>query len=217
MGLQTRQRQGRPSILDLDQLLLLRDCLETGLPPGLSAWTLSWLRDSIDEGFPDEARIGQKGMLSRMWACKGTRPRIPREYRYGYCYLFRALCPAKGEAIGHVCDRANIVAMNRHRKDIGAMVPKGHHALVVFDGAGWHRSKDLACPDNVSVLRLPPYSPELNSAENVFPFLKANHVANRRLETAEEVKATVGKVWEDVAGQSERIKSIGQRFWAKLQ
>jgi len=170
----------------------------------------------VDVWFQDEARIGQKGMLSRIWARKGTRPRIPRDYRYGYCYLFSALCPARGEAIGHVCDRANTVEMNRHLKDIGAMVPKGHHALVIFDGAGWHRSRDLACPDNVSVLRLPPYSPELNSAENVFQFLKANHFANQVFETAEDVKTRVAAVWETFAGQAERIQSIGHRSWARV-
>ena len=156
-------------------------------------------------------------MLGRVWALKGTRPGIPRDCRHGYCHLFSALCPATGEAIGHVCDRANTSGMNRHLKDIASMVPKGHHALVVFDGAGWHRSKDLVCPDNVSVLRVPPYPPELNPAGNVFRFLKSNHCANRVFETADEVKATVRKVWEDFAGQSERIKSIGHRSWAKLQ
>ncbi len=100
--------------------------------------------------------------------------------------------------------------------DVGSMVPRGRHALVVFDGAGWHWSKDLVCPDNVSVLRLPPYSQELNPAENVFQFLKSNHFANRVFETADEVKATVGKAWKDFAGQSERIKSIGHRSWAKV-
>ena len=279
-GLRTLPRQGRPSILDVEQILFLRVCLETGPPPGLSAWTLSWLREAIndvfkvtlsletirqairrlgfrklsprpfhpkvdirlqeefrrdfhriakdhlppgmdvnrvDVWFQDEARIGQKGMLSRIWALKGTRPGIPRDYRYGYCYLFSALCPATGEAIGHVCDRANTIEMNRHLIDIGSMVPKGRHALVIFDGAGWHRSRDLACPGNVSVMRLPPYSPELNPAENVFQFLKSNHFANRVFETADEVKATVGKVWEDFTVQSERIKSIGHRSWAKLE
>ena len=170
----------------------------------------------VDVWFQDEARIGQKGMLSRVWARKGTRPRIPRDYRYGYCYLFSALCPARGEAIGHVCDRADTVEMNRHLKDIGTMVPKERHALVIFDGAGWHRSRDLVCPDNVSVLRLPPYSPELNSAENVFQFLKANHFANQVFETADDVKKKVAAVWESFAGQPERIKSIGHRSWATV-
>ncbi|MCY4099763.1 MAG: IS630 family transposase [Rhodobacteraceae bacterium] len=170
----------------------------------------------VDVWFQDEARIGQKGMLSRVWACRGTRPRIPRDYRYGYCYLFSALCPARGEAIGHVCDRANTIEMNRHMEDIGSKVPKGRHALIIFDGAGWHRSRDLVCPDNVSVLRLPPYSPELNSAENVFQFLKANHFANQVFETAGDVKTKVAAVWKTFTEQPERIKSIGHRSWAKV-
>jgi len=170
----------------------------------------------VDIWFQDESRIGQKGMLARVWARKGTRPRIVRDHRYGYCYLFSALCPARGEAIGHVCDRANTIEMNRHLKDIGGMVPEGHHALVIFDGAGWHRSRDLVFPGNVSVLRLPPYSPELNSAENVFQFLKSNHFANQVFETAEDVKRKVATVWESFTGQAERIQSIGHRSWARV-
>ena len=57
--------------------------------------------------------------------------------------------------------------------DISAAVSEGRHALVVFDGAGRRRSKELRCPDNVSVIRLLPYSPELNPAKNLFELLKA--------------------------------------------
>ena len=57
--------------------------------------------------FQDEARIGQKGMLSRIWARTGTRPRMMRDHRHGYVYLFSAACPATGAAVGHVCARAN--------------------------------------------------------------------------------------------------------------
>ena len=57
--------------------------------------------------FQDEARIGQKGMLSRIWAWTGTRPRMMRDHRHGSVYLFSAGCPATGAAAGHVCARAN--------------------------------------------------------------------------------------------------------------
>ena len=46
-------------------------------------------------------------MLSRVWARKGTRPRILRDHRYGYVYLFSAACPETGTAVGHVCAKAN--------------------------------------------------------------------------------------------------------------
>ncbi len=104
----------------------------------------------------DEARVGQKGMLSRVWARKGTRPRVVRDHRYGHLYLFPPACPATGDAVGHVCDRANTGEMNRHLREIGERVPAGKRALMVPGGAGWHRSKDLGIPANVSLLRLPP-------------------------------------------------------------
>ena len=138
---------------------------------------------SVDIWYEDEARIGQKGMLARVWAQRGSRPRVPRDHRYGYCYLFSAICPDYGAAVGHVCGRANTQEMNRHLMDTRAAVPDGRNALAVFDDAGWHRSKDLDCPDNVSVLRLPPCSPELNPVETVFRFLKAQHFANQVFET----------------------------------
>ena len=51
--------------------------------------------------------MGQKGMHSRVWARKGTRPRIVRDYRYGYVYLLSAACPETGTAVRHVCAKVN--------------------------------------------------------------------------------------------------------------
>ena len=153
---------------------------------------------SVHLCFQDEARIGQKGMPARVWAQRGTRPRVPRDHRYGYCYLFSAIFPEAGVAVGHICDRANTDEMNRHLLDIAAKVPDDRHAPVVLDGAGWHRSKALEIPANVTLLRLPPYSPELNPVETVFQFPKSRHFANQVFETAD---AVVGAIWR-LFGQS---------------
>ena len=166
--------------------------------------------------FQDEARIGQKGMLSRVWARKGTRPRIPRDYRYGYVYLFSAACPETGNAVGHVCDKANTDEMNRHLRDVSSTLPEGKYALMVLDGAGWHRSKDLDIPANVSLLRLPPYSPELNPIETLFCVLKHRRFANRVFESAEHVRKTVTEVWDTFRHNSEDIIQITTRQWAKI-
>ena len=188
---------------------------------GFSAIAMDALPDGIDPArvdvwYQDEARLGQKGMLTRVWALRGSRPRVPRDYRYGYCYLFSAICPAAGVAVGHVCDRANTQEMNRHLLDISVAVPDGRHALVVFDGAGWHRSKALECPKNVTVLRLPAYSPELNPVETVFQFLKARHFANQVFDTADAVKEKVAQVWKGFTTSSDRIRSLGHRSWARI-
>ncbi|MDE0524650.1 MAG: IS630 family transposase, partial [Boseongicola sp.] len=137
---------------------------EAAVPDGVST-------EDVLVYFQDEARIGQKGMLSRVWARNGTRPRIVRDHRCGYACLFSAACPESGTAVGHVCAKANTVEMSRHLREIGEQVPAGKHALVVLDGAGWHRSRELEIPNNVSLLRLPPCSPELNPVETLFSVL----------------------------------------------
>ncbi len=171
---------------------------------------------SVDVWFEDEARLGQKGMPARVWARRGSRPRVPRDHRCGYCCLFSAICPESGTSAGHVCDRANTDEMNRHLLGIAAAVPRGRHALAVLDGAGWHRSKSLEIPDNVSLLRLPPYSPEPDPVETVFQFLKQGDFANQVFATAEVVKDRVEEVWNDFARTPGRVASLGKRSWAKL-
>ena len=89
-------------------------------------------------------------------------------------------------------------------------------ALAVFDGAGWHRSKTLEMPSSVTLLRLPPNSPELNPAETVFQLLKARHFANQVFESAGAVKEKAAAVWEEFTGDADRIRSLGARSWAKL-
>ena len=144
------------------------------------------------------------------------RPRIPRDYRYGSVSLFSAACPETGDAVGHVCDKANAREMNRHLRDVGRELPEGKHAEMVLGGAGWHKSKDLEIPSNVSLLRLPPYSPELNPIETVFSVLKHRHFANRVFESAEHVRKTVTEVWDTFSHKTEETMRITRRDRAKL-
>ena len=153
-------------------------------------------------------------MLSRVWARKGSRSRIVRDHSYGYAYLFAAACPELSVAVGHICDRANTCEINRHLADISAAVPTGRHAVLVLDGAGWHRSNDLEMPANISLLRLPPYSPELNPMENVFASLKGNFLANQVFSTVDDVRSAIENAWNSFLEDPDRIKSITSRTWA---
>ncbi len=77
----------------------------------------------------------------------------------------------------------NTEAMNLHLKEISRNVPIGAHAVALMDGAGWHQSHDLVVPKNLSILRLPPYSPELNAQENIWQRFRQNDLAGRIFET----------------------------------
>jgi len=125
----------------------------------------------IEVWFADEARIGQKNKITRRWARRGSRPAAPSDQRYASTYIFGAICPRDGKAVGLVLPRCNIAAMNLHLAAISADVAPGRLAAVLLDQAGWHLSKRLAVPDNISLVPLPAKCPELNAQENVWQFM----------------------------------------------
>ena len=68
-------------------------------------------------------------------------------------------------------------------------LPAGVHAVLIWDGAGYHTSKDLAVPSNISLILLPPYSPELNPVENLWHYLRAHHWSNRAYQDYDELES----------------------------
>lgn len=110
---------------------------------------------------------------------------------------------------------ANAKMMNLHLAEISANVAAGAHAVITIDGAGWHQTGDkLHVPDNITLLHLPPYSPELNPVENVWAYLRSNKLSNRVFETYEDIVEACCDAWRWLAAQPERIASIGTRPWA---
>ena len=165
----------------------------------------------------DEARIGQQGTLTRVWAERGSRPAAPRDQRYAWAYMFGAICPARGIGAALVLPFANAEMMNLHLAEISRHVTLGAHALLTIDGAGWHQTGDkLHVPDNITLLHLPPYSPELNPVENVWAYLRSNKLGNRIFDTYDTIVEACCDAWIWFAAQPERITSIGTRSWAQV-
>ena len=111
---------------------------------------------------------------------------------------------------------ADSEAMNLHLEEIGRAVAPGAHAILVLDGAGWHTSHALDPPDNVTLLCLPPYSPELNPIENVWEYLRKNNLALRIHDTDDAIVDACCKAWTDLLATPKRIASITSRRWAQL-
>lgn len=122
---------------------------------------------AIELWWADEARIGQKNTLTRLWARRGTRPRLPHDQRTAFAYIFGAICPAKGKGAGLVLPRCKTEAMNAHLAEISLTVARRAHAVLMLDGAGWHTAGNLVVPNNITLLPLPPRAPELNPPEHV--------------------------------------------------
>ena len=116
----------------------------------------------VEVWFQDEARIGQKNSLTRVWGQTGSRPVAPKDLGFASAYLFGAVCPSQGKAAALIMPICNTAAMNHHLCEISSQVAADAHAVVILDGASWHNSHGLVVPGNITLLALPPYSPELN-------------------------------------------------------
>jgi transposase len=136
-----------------------------------------------------------------------------RDQRHTNAYIFGAVCPARDCGAALVLPYANTHAMNLHLKEISKSVASGAHAVVIIDGAGWHIARHLRVPDNLSLLRLPPYSPELNAQENVWQYLRQNYLAGRIFNTYVQIVQACCAAWKALIAEKGRITSIASRPW----
>ena len=82
------------------------------------------------------------------------------------------------------------------------------HAVLIWDGAGYHTSGDLAVPSNISLILLPPYSPELNPVENLWHYLRAHHWSNRPYQDYDELESEAAKSLCTVCLDRGKVESI---------
>ncbi len=119
--------------------------------------------------------------------------------------------PRRGKAPGWSCPGATPTPW---RREISAAVDPGAHAVLIVDQAGWHLTPKLAIPDNITVLALPPRSPELNPVENVWQFMRDNWLSNRIFKSYEDIVALCCQAWNNLIDQPWKIMSLGMRKWA---
>lgn len=171
----------------------------------------------IEVWFQDEARVGQQGTLTYVWAERGSRPSVPRDNRHHSVWLFGAVCPERGTTAALVLPHVCAQAMTLHLAELSTQVAPGSHALVLMDGAGWHQTGGrLSVPDNVTPLPLPPYSPELNGAEAIWAWLRANRLSHRVWDNHEEIVNDCCAAWNDFASAPQRVASVTRRAWASV-
>jgi len=172
--------------------------------------------DRVDIWFQDEARFGQQNTTTRLWAPKGSRPRAVRQQQFEYAYLFGAVCPATGATEALVTPFINQDAMRQHLKQISEATANDRYALVILDGAGWHTEDVAADFDNLWILKLPPYSPELNPIEQVWQWLRQHCLANRCFKDFNDIVEQCCRAWNTFIECQNRVKMMCYRDWAKL-
>lgn len=103
-----------------------------------------------------------------------------------------------------------------HLKEISKNVEKGQHAVIVLDQAAWHTTSKVNIFDNLTLLPLPPASPELNPVEQVWLQLRDSHLANRCFSGYEDIVDACCKAWSWFVDIPNQVKALCSRVWANL-
>jgi transposase len=148
--------------------------------------------------FFDEARFGQKGTLTRVWATTGTRPTAVKQTRYEWVYLYAAVEPASGASTALLAPHVDTVTFNLFLQRFAADLEPNDHAVLIMDQAGWHTSRGVDVPENVTILLLPPYSPELNPVERLWLYLREHYLANRVYENYAHLLDANTAAWQQL-------------------
>ncbi len=159
--------------------------------------------------FQDEAGFGRINTPKSCWCKKGTRPTVPchriREYRYSY----GAVDPISGDNFFLVMPKCDTKNMNAFLEELSAEYPEDEIVLIC-DGAAWHKSKGLKIPDNIHILYIPPYTPEMNPIEQIWKELRKSF-RNEAFKTLDDV---VKRLCEAICNlQNNTVISITQRDW----
>ncbi len=122
-------------------------------------------------------------------------------------------CPERGTGAALVLPACNTEAMQLHLDEIATKVTPGALAILILDQAGRHGAKDLKVPRNISLLPLPPRSPELNPQENIWQYMRQNWLSNRVLKSFDDIVDHCCFAWNTLIDQPWKIMSIARRDW----
>ncbi len=128
----------------------------------------------------DEHRVGLKPIVRCVWAKRGQRPLVPVHHRFHWLYGYGFVQPEMGCTFLPIRPKVNVDQFNQALTDFAqfAGISSTKQCVVVLDQAGWHRSKKVTLPLGLQLVPLPPYSPELQPAERLWP-LTNEGVANQ--------------------------------------
>ena len=160
--------------------------------------------------FQDEAGFGRINKPKYCWCQKGIRPLVPchhiREYRYAY----GAVEPMTGEGCFLVLPYCNTNCMNVFLNHLSESY-SNDRIILVCDGAAWHKANALIVPENISIVFIPPYTPEMNPIEQIWKEIRKIGFRNEVFHTLDKV---VERLCKSICALSaDTIKSITCRKW----
>jgi transposase len=162
--------------------------------------------------FQDEARFGRMSDPRSCWAPAPMRPVVNlaliREFRYEYA----AVSPWDGGLDYMTSEKMNTDNMSRFLDQVS----KAHgqdFMVMVLDGASSHKCKDLIVPENITLVFLPPYSPELNPSELIWNELRRNYFVNKVFDSLNAATLQAENGLSRMSSDKKTVKNLTNWPW----
>ena len=162
--------------------------------------------------FQDEGRFGLLGSPRRCWAPRRIRPVVGARLERQYLYAFSAVSPHDGVMDSLVLPWVSAETMSIFLAEV-AQRHADEFVFMVMDQAGWHLARNLRVPDNMRLMFLPPYSPELNPAEHLWEALREDCFANHVFKNLDAVEQCLSDGLLDLESQPRRVQSMTGFRW----
>ena len=162
--------------------------------------------------FQDEARFGRISDSRHCWCPKPYRPVCQAIVTQEYTYAYAAVSVSDGGLDSLILPHVNTDCMQIFIDEVAARHPTDRIVMVI-DGAGWHRSESLILPENLRLLKLPPYAPELNPVEHIWDDLREKSFHNRVFESIDALEDHLSKSLRDMELDNPRVRSIVAWPW----
>jgi transposase len=162
----------------------------------------------------DEARLGLKPVMRRVWAPVGKRPTARFKRGYKWTYLYGFVHPQSGRVFWMILPTVNTflfsLALEEFAREVG--VGEDKHIVLVVDQAGWHTGGEVELPEGIHLEFLPSGSPELQPAERLWP-LTNEGLANGLFEEIEQIERTLVHRCVQLLDQAELIEGLTNYHW----
>ena len=142
--------------------------------------------------------------IGRCLTASGVKPVIPFQHKFETTYLYGSYSSINGDSFVWEVNGVTCDIFERYLKEFSEHKPQ-EFKIVVIDNAGFHSTKNIEIPDNIYLLRIPPYTPELNPCEQVWQYIK-NRYRNQLFKTMDNLKDWLHKTVASM--KKETIKSI---------
>jgi hypothetical protein len=133
-------------------------------------------------------------------------------YEREFVYVYGAVSPLQGTLDWRICREMNTQRMSQFLEQV-SRAHRREFLLMVLDGASSHKARELEVPENMRLIALPPYAPELNPQEHVWDELREKEFPNRVFNHMDAVIAQLHSGLPRLAADSQRLRSLTAWPW----